>query len=67
MSVFAHVYPTTRIQARVVSKEKRAVIKLEGAGAMDVALFLPRSEVERLRDILAETAAELDAPEVIAS
>lgn len=60
VAVMVHVYESSTFSTRLHPGEDRAVVAASGSGG-ELTLFAHRTELARLRDVLAEVVAELDA------
>ena len=60
IDVGAHVNEYTVISHRIYPREDRVTVNFSGTNQAQVALYLPRPELHRLRDILSRVVAEFE-------
>ncbi|ODU02493.1 MAG: hypothetical protein ABS81_17395 [Pseudonocardia sp. SCN 72-86] len=60
MSTSVHLFSSTRFTPRTYPADRRATVRL-GSRDVDVTLYADRADLARLRDLLAEVVAQLDA------
>ncbi|MEV6810723.1 hypothetical protein [Micromonospora sp. NPDC051296] len=66
VTVNAHVKPDTALSFRSHPEQDRVVVELGDLGG-EVALFLPRAEIDRLAGVLAAARESLSVPAVKAA
>lgn len=60
VSIHAHVHETATLIPRLFPGEERATVTADGSGG-SVTLYATRDGLVRLRDVLADVVAQLDA------
>ncbi|WP_433230526.1 hypothetical protein ACQP2H_01130 [Micromonospora sp. CA-248260] len=66
VTVGVHIRPDTVLSFRSHPDQDRVVLELGESGG-DVAVFLPRSEIARLAEVLAQAQESLSVPTVKAA
>jgi hypothetical protein len=60
VDVNVHIHETARLIPHLYAQEARAIVRVEGSGG-SVTLYANRDGLSRLRDVLADVVAQLDA------
>lgn len=60
MSTSVHLFSSTSFNSRLYPADRRATVRL-GSRDVDVTVYADRADLARLRDLLTEVVAQLDA------